>query len=120
MTKSPTPQEAVQRAERAQQDRIDSIRRLAEARQQLDDIRADGDRRRAELEQQISESIAAAEADDTRAFVAATTAGWSAVELRKIGFSEPAKTRARTRRRKAPAKPASETPEAAPATAPGR
>lgn len=116
MTKAPTPQEAVLRAERAQQDRIESIRRLAEARQHLDDIRADADRRRAELEQEISDAIASAESDDTRAFMAATTAGWSPIELRKIGFTEPTKTRARNRRRKAPARPADETP--APATKP--
>lgn len=117
MTKSPTPQEAVHRAERAQQDRIESIRRLAEARQHLDDVRADGGRRRAELEQQIRDAIDAAELDDTSAFVAATTAGWSTVELRKIGFPEPAKTRARTNRRKAQTKPASTAPEPAPGVA---
>ena len=47
----------------------------------------------AELEPQNAEQIAAAEREDVRLYSAATKAGWTASELRKIGFEAPAKSR---------------------------
>ena len=46
-----------------------------------------------------AELISAAERDDIRLYGAATKAGWSADELRKIGFDAPAKTRRVARKR---------------------
>ncbi len=99
MTKIPTPDEAVARAEEVQRDRMSTIRRVASARQNLTDARSDAERRRADLERELSAQLAAAEAEDLRAYTAATSVGWSVAELRQIGFTEPAK-RARRRRAK--------------------
>ena len=65
----------------------------------------------ADLQARIAEQIATAEREDVRAYSAALSAGWSADELRKIGFSEPDK-KARTRRRST-RKPASSSARAA-------
>ncbi|MGW9114513.1 hypothetical protein [Microbacterium sp. NPDC055683] len=102
MAKTPTPEEAIERARRAQDARIDAVRVLAEARQNVDDVRTDTERERAELEARIAQRVGDAERDDVRAYNAALAAGWSADELRKIGFAEPEKkARARRRARKA-------------------
>lgn len=77
---------------------MESIRTLAVARQHVEDVRESTDRERAELEARVAQRVADAEREDIRAYGAATGAGWSADELRKIGFSEPEK-KARTRRR---------------------
>lgn len=70
------------------------------------------DRELAELQARIAEQIAEAEREDVRAYNAAVSAGWTADELRKIGFSEPDK-KVRARRR-ATRKPASRpAPDAA-------
>lgn len=100
MAKTPTPEEAIERAQRAQNERMESIRVLAVARQNVDDVRESTERERAELEARITEQLAAAEREDVKAYAAATGAGWSADELRKIGFTEPDK-KARARRRSA-------------------
>ena len=63
--------------------RITSVRALVTARQALDDLR---------------EQIAAAEAEDVKAYRAALSDGWSADELRKLGLDEPEKKQ-RVRRR---------------------
>jgi len=63
-------------------------------------VREDATRRRAELEAQLAQREGDAERDDVKAYNAATAAGWSADELRKIGFDEPDK-KARTRKRAA-------------------
>jgi hypothetical protein len=68
--------------------RINSVRELVTARQALDDLR---------------EQIAAAEAEDVKAYRAALSDGWSADELRKLGLDEPEKKQ-RVRRRAAPRK----------------
>jgi len=44
-------------------------------------------------------AVGAAERDDVRLYSAATKAGWTADELRKIGFDEPDKQRRVARRR---------------------
>ncbi len=93
-----TPEEAIERARRLQDDRLNAVRSVAEARQALVDVREQTDRELSELQARIAERIANAERDDVRAYSAAVSAGWTAEELRKIGFSEPDK-KARTRRR---------------------
>lgn len=99
MAKELTVDEAVERASRVQQARIESIRELARGRQALADVRTDAARRVAELERENAERIGAAEREDVRLFGAATKAGWTADELRKIGFDEPEKQRRVARRR---------------------
>ena len=93
-----TPEEAIERARRLQDDRLNAVRSVAEARQALVDVREQTDRELSELQARIAERIANAERDDVRAYSAAVSAGWTAEELRKIGFSEPDQ-KARTRRR---------------------
>lgn len=87
---------------------MESIRTLAVARQNVEDVRESTERERAELEARIAERVAEAEREDVKAYGAATGAGWSADELRKIGFAEPEK-KARTRRRASRRSPARAT-----------
>ena len=93
----PTPDEAVNRAQRVLNARLDTIRRAVEARQSLADVH-EARQERLTLEAQIAARIRDAENTDARAYMAALQAGWSAAELKKIGLSEPEKKR-RTRRR---------------------
>ncbi|MEU2201683.1 hypothetical protein [Isoptericola sp. NPDC019482] len=109
MAKTPTPEEAIERARQAQEDRISAIRVLAEARQSVADLREQTARELAELQASIDKRIGDAERSDLKAYNAAIAAGWSADELRKIGFPESEK-KARARRRQS-RKP---TPSAAP------
>ena len=107
-----TPEEAIERARRLQDERLNAVRGVAEARQGLVDVRERTDRELAELQARIAEQIAEAEREDVRAYNAAVSAGWTADELRKFGFSEPDK-KVRARRR-ATRKPASRpAPDAA-------
>ena len=106
-----TPEEAIERARRLQDDRLAAVRTVAEARQALSDVREETARELADLQARIAEQIATAEREDVRAYSAALSAGWSADELRKIGFSEPDK-KAHTRRRST-RKPASSSARAA-------
>lgn len=98
-----TVDQAVERAMRAQDEKIAAIRELATGRQALADARDDAARKVAELERQNAEQIGAAEHEDVRLYSAATKAGWSVEELRKIGFDEPAKSRRVTRRKRSSA-----------------
>ncbi|NUU08388.1 hypothetical protein [Leifsonia sp. C5G2] len=110
-----TPEEAIERARRLQDERLNAVRGVAEARQALVDVREETDRELSALQARIAERIANAEREDVRAYSAAVSAGWTAEELRKIGFSEPDK-KARVRRRST-RKPATRTtPDAAPAS----
>ncbi|MFI8634287.1 hypothetical protein ACIGEP_17020 [Microbacterium sp. NPDC077663] len=93
-----TTEEAIERARRLQEDRLTAVQTVAEARQAVTDVREETARELAELQARIADRVSAAERDDVRAWNAALSAGWSADELRKIGFSEPDK-KARTRRR---------------------
>lgn len=95
-----TVDQAVERAMRAQDAKIAAIRELAEGRQTLADVKEDAARKLANLERENAEQIGAAERDDIRLYSAATKAGWSADELRKIGFDQPAKSRRVTQRRR--------------------
>lgn len=108
-----TPEEAIERAKRLQEDRINAVRAVAEARQRLVDVQEETARELADLQARIAERVADAERDDVRAYNAAQSVGWSADELRKIGLPEPEK-KARVRRRAA-RKPAASrtTPEPA-------
>lgn len=100
MAKTLSVEEAEARANQLQQERLSAIRGLAEARQNVVDVRADADRRRADLERELSASISDAERDDVVKYNAALSAGWTDAELRKIGFDEPDKKQ-RTRKRAA-------------------
>jgi hypothetical protein len=100
MAKTLSVDEALERAQRAQEARMGAIRVVAEARQSVTDVREETDRELAEFHRRISERIAAAEREDVRAFNAALSAGWTVDELRRIGFTEPDK-KIRTRRRAA-------------------
>ena len=110
-----TPEEAVERAQRLQDDRLNAVRGVAEARQSLVDVQEETARELADLQAHIAQRIADAEREDVRAYNAALSAGWSADELRKIGLPEPdkkARTRRRAARKPAAPKPAPETPPA--------
>lgn len=107
-----SPEEAIERARRIQDDRLNSVRVVAEARQQLVDVRDETERELVELQARIADRVGAAEREDIRAYNAAIAAGWSAEELRKIGFTEPDK-KARVRRRAA----RTSSPKAAPEVA---
>lgn len=107
MAKEPSIEEAVERARRAQEDRITAIRSLAEARQSVTDVREETDRELAELQARIAQRIGDAEREDVKAYNAAVSAGWSPDELRRIGFAEPdKKARARRHAARKPAAPA--------------
>lgn len=109
MAKTLSVEEAEARANQLQKERLSAIRGLAEARQNVVDVRAEADRRRADLERELSASISAAERDDVMKYNAAQSAGWTDTELRKIGFDEPDKKQ-RTRKRAARKSPAPVTP----------
>src|SRR5690606_13359952 len=100
MAKTLSVDEALERAQRAQEARMGAIRAVAEARQNVTDVREETDRELAEFQRRIAERVATAEREDVRAFNAALSAGWIVDELRKIGFPEPDK-KVRTRRRAA-------------------
>lgn len=97
MPTHPTVEEAVERARRVQDARIEAIRGLAQARQHLADVR-----------EEAAKKVADAEHEDVRHYNAALAAGWTADELRKIGYAEPEK-KTRARRRSTPRSPATAT-----------
>jgi hypothetical protein len=114
MAKELSPQEAIERAQRALDDRLTSVRELAESRQKLADVREASAARIAEVEREEREKVAAAERDDARAYSATIDAGWTPAELRKIGFAEAAQKRAPRKRqaRKSTSSEAAATPPA--------
>ena len=114
MAKELSPQEAIERAQRALDDRLTSVRELAESRQKLADVREASAARIAEIEREEREKVAAAERDDARAYSATIDAGWTPAELRKIGFVEAGKKRAPRQRaaRKSSSSEAAATPPA--------
>lgn len=109
MARELSVKEAVQRAQQLQEDRIGAIRGLAEARQNLADTRDEAARRLAEVQRETAELIAAAEREDVKRYAAAQSAGWSADELRKVGYPEPEK-KTRVRKRQARKSPAPSAP----------
>ncbi|WP_460744189.1 hypothetical protein, partial [Nesterenkonia halophila] len=86
-TTPPSIDEAVERAQKAQEERVNAVRHLAEAQQTLED-------RREEVKRLLTE----AEAEELQAWNDAVKAGWSETELRKIGFSDPSKKRRSTKK----------------------
>lgn len=91
MAKEPTADEAIARARALQDDRLNAIRAVATARQAVVDVREATAAELAELQARIAKRVADAEREDVRAYNAALSAGWTADELRKIGFAEPDK-----------------------------
>lgn len=118
MARELSVEEAVQRAQQLQEDRIGAIRALAETRQNLADARDDAARRLAEVQREIAELIAAAEREDVKRYAAAQSAGWSADELRKVGYPEPDK-KTRVRKRQARKSTAASRPTNSESDAPG-
>ncbi|MEX0153811.1 hypothetical protein [Microbacterium sp. LMI1-1-1.1] len=114
MAKELSPQEAMERAQRALDDRLTSVRELAESRQKLANVREASAARIAEVEREEREKVAAAERDDARAYSSTIDAGWTPAELRKIGFTEAGKKRAPRQRaaRKSSSNEAAATPPA--------
>ena len=100
MTKELNVNEVVERARRAQESRLAVIKGLAEAQQNVTKVRADAAEQIAKIEQETSALIAAAEREHVSEFQGAQRAGWSADELKSLGFTEPDKT-ARMRKRTA-------------------
>lgn len=115
MARTLSVEEAEARASQLQQERLSAIRGLAEARQNVVDMRANADRRRADLERELAGQINDAERADVQRYNAALSAGWTDAELRKIGFDEPDKKQ-RTRKRAArkPSSPATPARDAVP------
>lgn len=104
MAKSLSPDEAIERARRIQDERLNTVRSVAEARQTLTDVKESAERELAELQARIADRIAEAEREDVRAYNAALSAGWSVDELKRIGLAEPVKkSRARSRKASPPA-----------------
>lgn len=91
-----------------QDDRINAIRALGEARQGLDEARAKGARRIADVEREVAATTSAAEREDVKKYNAALAAGWTADELKRIGYTEPEKTK-RARRKSSTRRPAKKT-----------
>ncbi len=114
MAKELSPEEAVERAQRAMDNRLTSVRELAQSRQNVANVRAESAARLAEVEREEREKVDAAERDDARAYSAAIDAGWTPAELRKIGFAEAGKKRAPRQRnaRKSSSGEAAATPPA--------
>lgn len=114
MAKELSPEEAVERAQSAMENRLASVRELAQSRQNVATVRAESAARLAEVEREEREKIDAAERDDARAYSAAIDAGWTPAELRKIGFAEAGKKRA-PRQRTARKSSSSDAPASQPA-----
>ena len=91
MSSNVSIEQAVERAQRAEQARIEAIRELATARQAITNARDDAARELAELQAHHAELMRDAEASDVRSYSAAVKAGWSAEALREIGFVKPEK-----------------------------
>lgn len=99
MAKNLTPQQALEAARRANDARLQAVRILAEARQNVMDVRESSARDVEAAKAKAATEIRAAELADVKAWDAALRAGWQMPELRRIGFTE-AEKRARVRRRR--------------------
>lgn len=95
---APTPDQAVEAARQAEEQRLEAIRRLADARQNVEQQAADAKQQRADLEKQLASERNAAEHDARLAWKMALSAGWTPADLRKIGFPAPTKKRRSTPR----------------------
>lgn len=99
-------QEAVERAKRMTQDRLDAVADVARARDAAERIKARHEAERKEMEDRHKSEAKEVENADVSAYNHAVKIGWSAYELRQIGYSEPAKKRRTQRRRTARARSA--------------
>lgn len=86
-----TPDQAVEAAQQAEQTRLEAIRRLAEARQEIQETIENAKQQRADLESRLQIRTREAEQAARLAWKAALKAGWTPAELRKIGFPVPAR-----------------------------
>ena len=116
MTKELNVNEIVERARQAQENRLAVIQGLAEAQQNVTDVRAEAAAKIAKAEQEANALIADAERQHVTEFAGAQRAGWSADELKSLGFTEPDK-KVRTRKRAA-RKPVSKAVDADTPTTP--
>lgn len=91
-----------QEAQRILNGRMDVIRELAKSRHAVTEAQ---------------QALAAAENEDARRYQAALTAGWTPEELKKVGFTEPAKKQRVTRRARRQTPAASDTAAAPPEAA---
>lgn len=94
MATTPDPATIETRARALLDSRIDSVRTLATSRQAMHDA---------------AEQLAAAQAADLKAFNAAVAGGWTATELGKLGFDEPATQRQARRRQRNTSKQTAQT-----------
>jgi len=91
-----TTDEAVKAAQRLlQETRVEAVRALADARQEVADAKADKARRLEEVTRETDARIATAQRADKLAWKKAMKAGWTPAELKRIGFRPPAGTRTR-------------------------
>jgi len=96
MAKSPSPEQAVEAARRLQDDRLGAVRSLAEAQQRIEDVQEQTEAAIAQAQRSAAEQRAAASRTLTQTYQAALKAGWSAAELRSIGYPDPGKAKRRS------------------------
>lgn len=116
MDKAPNIEQAIERARRAQEHRVNVIRDVATAREELNQTRKQTSQELDELKAKTAERIKTAQSADTNAYRAALKAGWTREELRDIGFTEPSRKTSTRSRRRAPSKTSTPTTRPAPAT----
>lgn len=87
-----TVEDAVARARQAEERRMDAIKRLAEAQQNVTATQQAGTERMAQVKREADELLGAAEKENAKRYSDALSAGWTAAELRKIGFRDPKKS----------------------------
>lgn len=95
MAKRPSVDEAVRRAQRVQDERIEAVRALAQARERVSAAQDSRAEQIAQLTAKLDQELDELHRRDARAYDAALKAGWSATELRRIGLPAPAKTKRR-------------------------
>lgn len=94
-----TIEDAVARARKAEERRIEAIRLLVTAQQRVTTAQQEGAERVAQAQREAEEQLRAAEKENAQRYSDALAAGWSAADLRKIGFREPPKHARSPRRR---------------------
>lgn len=121
MANIPTPEQAVELAQRAQEDRIAAVRELAYTRNALettkkseaaarDALEQEYKQRRKALEDELKNQAKSTKQADVKAYRAALRAGWSEDELKRIGFPKPNAQRNKKRRAHAPTNTTAHTP----------
>lgn len=108
MTRTPSPQDALERLRRLNEDRMASAQTLIEARQAVAETEAAKAAAAAEAQRIVDK----AEAVAAEAYAVALKAGWSDSELRGVGLPAPVKPRAKRTRVKAKGSDQSAAPAA--------